>query len=140
MAVFFETSAGVKPHRLRKNALKQWIAAVAASHGKQVGEVSYRFCSDEEILQVNNQYLNHDYYTDIITFDYTEGEVVSGDIFISLDTVASNAELYKTDIKDELHRVIIHGLLHLCGLKDKSAAAARKMRAAEDEALKTLQI
>ena len=97
--------------------------------------MGYIFCSDEKILEVNRQYLQHDYYTDIITFDYSEGDRISGDIFISIDTVRSNAEKYGTNFDDELHRVIIHGILHLCGLKDKSEADSKKMRKAEDKAL-----
>jgi len=135
MAVFFESSEGAVFPKIRKLAVKQWIGQIAHSLSKRLGEVSYRFCSDKEILLVNNQYLKHDYYTDIITFDYSEGDLIAGDIFISLDTVGSNAVKYGVDYQKELHRVIIHGVLHLCGLKDKTDEEARQMRQAEDAAL-----
>jgi rRNA maturation RNase YbeY len=94
------------------------------------------FCDDEHILAVNREYLQHDYYTDIITFDYCEDDVVNGDLVISLDTVRSNAELFGKDYDEELHRVIIHGVLHLCGLNDKGPGERELMEAAEDRALK----
>ena len=97
-----------------------WVRAVAASYGKRVGEVAYVFCNDDKILEVNRQYLQHDYFTDIITFDYCEGDMISGDLFISLDTVRSNAELFNKPYDEELHRVIIHGILHLVGIDRKS--------------------
>lgn len=123
---------------IKKNDTKRWIKSVASTHGKKIGAVNYLFCTDEKILEVNNHYLQHDFYTDIITFDYSEKDTLSGDIFISLDTVRSNSQKYQTEYIDELHRVIIHGVLHLCGIKDKSATEAKKMRAAEDKALKLL--
>ncbi len=116
-----------------------WVKAVAATYGKRVGEVAYVFCDDEEILKVNRQYLKHDYYTDIITFDYCEGDLLSGDLFISLDTVKSNAELFGKTYEDELHRVIIHGILHLVGINDKGPGEREIMEAAEDKALALLQ-
>ena len=116
-----------------------WVKAVAATYGKSVGEVAYVFCDDEEILKVNRQYLKHDYYTDIITFDYCEGDLLSGDLFISLDTVKSNAELFGKTYEDELHRVIIHGILHLVGINDKGPGEREIMEAAEDKALALLQ-
>ncbi len=119
------------PHR----DTSAWIKAVAATYHKRVGELAYIFCDDEKILEVNRQYLQHDYYTDIITFDYTEGDVISGDIFISLDTVRSNAEEQGTDYAEELHRVIIHGVLHLCGIDDKGPGQREVMEAAENRAL-----
>ena len=112
-----------------------WVRAVAATYGKRVGEVAYVFCDDEKILEVNRQYLKHDYYTDIITFDYCEGDMLSGDLFISLDTVRSNAELFGKSYEDELHRVIIHGILHLVGINDKGPGEREIMEAAEDKAL-----
>ena len=99
-------------------------------------EVSVTFCDDEHILEVNNEYLGHDYYTDIITFDYCEDDVLNGDLVISLDTVHSNAELFGKAYDEELHRVIIHGILHLCGLNDKGPGEREQMEAAEDAALK----
>ena len=119
------------PHR----ETSAWVREVAASYGKRVGEVAYVFCSDEKILEVNRQYLQHDYYTDIITFDYCEGDVVSGDLFISLDTVRTNAEQFGKDYDEELHRVIIHGILHLCGINDKGPGEREIMEAAENRAL-----
>ncbi len=126
---------GVKMPALRKRDTSSWIRRVAATYGKRVGEIGYMFVSDERILQVNRDYLQHDYYTDIITFDYTEGDTVSGDIVISLDTVRSNAEKYGKSYDEELHRVIIHGILHLCGLHDKAPGEREQMEAAENKAL-----
>lgn len=126
------------PH-ISHRATSAWVRAVAATYGKRVGEVAYVFCDDEKILEVNRQYLNHDYYTDIITFDYCEGDVLSGDLFISLDTVKSNAELFGKTYDDELHRVIIHGILHLCGINDKGPGEREIMEAAEDRALALLE-
>ena len=122
---------------IKKREVTEWIKQVAASYGKRVGEVAYIFCDDEKILEVNRQYLQHDYYTDIITFDYTEGPRISGDLFISLDTVRTNAEQFADgDYRRELHRVIIHGILHLCGINDKGPGEREQMEAAEDRALK----
>ena len=122
---------------IKKREVTEWIKQVAASYGKRVGEVAYIFCDDEKILEVNRQYLQHDYYTDIITFDYTEGSRISGDLFISLDTVRTNAEQFADgDYRRELHRVIIHGILHLCGINDKGPGEREQMEAAEDRALK----
>jgi rRNA maturation RNase YbeY len=100
-----------------------------------VGEVGYLFCDDAHILQVNREFLNHDYYTDIITFDYCEGDTLNGDIVISTDTVRSNALQLGKDYGEELHRVIIHGILHLCGINDKGPGERQVMEAAEDRAL-----
>lgn len=116
-------------------ATTDWVKAVAASYGKRVGEIAYIFCDDEKILEINRQYLTHDYYTDIISFDYTEGDRISGDLFISLDTVRSNAELFQKEYEEELHRVIIHGVLHLCGINDKAPGEREIMEEAEDKAL-----
>ena len=102
--------------KIKKRENNAGIKAVAAVYGKKVGEIAYIFVDDEKILDVNRQYLQHDYYTDIITFDYCEGDVISGDLFISLDTVRSNAELVGATYENELKRVIIHGILHLCGI------------------------
>ena len=119
--------------------VRDWIKEVAATYQKKVGEIAYFFCDDEKILEVNRQYLQHDYYTDIITFDYCEGNKLSGDLFISLDTVRSNSELFGTDYNTELHRVIIHGILHLCGINDKGPGEREIMEAAENRALELLQ-
>ena len=109
---------------------------MAGGYGKIVGNLCYRFCSDEVILSTNRQFLQHDYYTDIITFDYTNGRKIGGDMLISLDTVASNAEGLGVPYERELLRVIVHGVLHLCGLKDKAPGEREQMEAAENEALK----
>lgn len=121
--------------KLKKTALKAWIKAVAEKHGFKLGDISYIFCSDKRILEVNNQFLQHDYYTDIITFDYTEGNKISGDLFISLDTVKTNAEKFNAEYDQEFHRVIIHGILHLCGINDKGPGEREIMEANENEAL-----
>lgn len=105
-----------------------WLRRVVASHGRRLGEVNYVFCDDEEILEVNRRYLQHDYYTDIITFDYSGGNVLSGDLYISLDTVRSNAELFGRPYDEELHRVLVHGVLHLVGINDKARANAKLWR------------
>lgn len=118
--------------------VREWIKKVALSYGKRVGEIAYFFCNDDKILAVNREYLQHDYYTDIITFDYCQGSRLSGDLFISLDTVRSNAEMLGTEYDTELHRVIIHGVLHLCGINDKGPGEREIMEAAEDKALALL--
>ena len=123
---------------IKKREMNAWIKAVAQKYGRRVGDIGYMFVSDEKILEVNRQYLGHDYYTDIITFDYDEGNRINGDIVISLDTVATNAEQYGKTYEDELHRVIIHGILHLCGINDKGPGEREIMEAAENEALAML--
>ena len=128
-------TVNVKMPAIRRRDTSAWVKAVAASYGKKVGEIAYIFVDDEEILRVNREYLQHDYYTDIITFDYTEGDTISGDLFISLDTVRTNAEQFGKPYEEELHRVIIHGILHLCGINDKGPGEREIMEAAEDKAL-----
>ena len=128
-------TVNIKMPAIRRRDTSAWVKAVAASYGKKVGEIAYIFVDDEEILRVNREYLQHDYYTDIITFDYTEGNTISGDLFISLDTVRTNAEQYGKPYEEELHRVIIHGILHLCGINDKGPGEREQMEAAEDKAL-----
>lgn len=123
---------------IRQEAVSAWIKAVAESYGKKVGKISYIFCSDEKILEVNRQYLQHDYYTDIITFDYTDGNKISGDLFISLDTVRTNAKAFHTTYHEELHRTIIHGVLHLCGINDKGPGEREIMEENENRALAML--
>lgn len=115
--------------------LFSWYKDVVDQYDKDLGEVTLVFCNDEYLLEMNKEHLDHDYYTDIITFDYTEGKIVSGDLFISVDRVRDNAEEFKVDFRDELHRVCIHGVLHLCGLKDKNEEDEMRMREAEDLAL-----
>lgn len=129
----------VKMPEISHRETTKWVRAVAASYGKRVGEVAYVFCNDDKILEVNRQYLKHDYFTDIITFDYCEGDMLSGDLFISLDTVRTNAELFHKTYDDELHRVIIHGILHLVGINDKGPGEREIMEAAENKALNLLQ-
>ncbi len=129
---------GVALPSIKKRKTSSWIKVIAETHGKTVGDIGYVFCSDEKILEVNRQYLQHDYYTDIITFDYSEGNVISGDLYISLDTVKSNAETFKADYEQELYRVIIHGVLHLCGIDDKTPEDQSLMTKCEDQALAIL--
>lgn len=126
---------GVKMPKIKKRETTAWIKAVAASYGRKTGDIGYMFVSDEKILEVNREYLGHDYYTDIITFDYDEDDTISGDVVISLDTVRTNAELFGKSYDDELHRVIIHGILHLCGVNDKGPGEREIMEAAENKAL-----
>ena len=128
-------SEGVRMPKIKKRDTSAWIKAVAASYGRKVGEIGYLFVDDEKILEVNREYLGHDYYTDVITFDYDEDETVSGDIVISLDTVRSNAQLFGKTYEEELYRVIIHGILHLCGINDKGLGEREIMEAAENKAL-----
>lgn len=118
-----------------KQRIRRWIAEVVAREGKTVGEIGYQFCDDACLLRANQEYLGHDTYTDIITFDYVDGNVVSGDIMISVDRLRENARRYNVPFEQELHRVIIHGVLHLLGQKDKSPAESEEMRKREDEAL-----
>lgn len=112
-----------------------WLRRVAENHGRRVGDINYVFCSDEEILALNRQYIGHDYYTDHIGFDYSAGDILSGDIYVGIETVATNAELFGKTYDDELHRVIVHGLLHLVGFKDKTPEERAVMETAEDHAL-----
>lgn len=123
---------------IKRRAVSAWVKAVAATYGKKVGEIAYIFCDDEKILEVNREYLQHDYYTDIITFDYCEGDTISGDLFISLDTVKSNSEIVGATYEQELFRVIIHGILHLCGINDKGPGEREIMEACENKALAML--
>lgn len=125
--------------KIKKRETTAWIKAVVATYKRRLGDIGYMFVDDEKILEVNREYLGHDYYTDVITFDYDEDDVVSGDIVISLDTVRSNAELFGKEYDDELHRVIIHGILHLCGINDKGPGEREIMEAAENKALALLK-
>ena len=125
--------------KISKRKVSAWIKEVATRHGYRVGEISYLFCDDEKILEVNREYLQHDYYTDIITFDYTEGDKINGDLFISLDTVKSNSEKFATSYEEEFYRVVIHGILHLCGFKDKEEAEEARMREEENKAISSLE-
>ena len=129
---------GIAMPKIKKRLTSKWIKAVAASHGRKVGEVGYLFVNDDKILEVNREYLGHDYYTDIITFDYCQGNRIAGDLFISLDTIRTNAEQFQAPYETELHRVIIHGILHLCGINDKGPGEREIMEAAENKALDLL--
>lgn len=128
-------SQNVEMPALDWEAVERWIVEVARRHDRRTGVLTYIFCDDERILEVNRQYLNHDYYTDIITFDNTTGRLIRGDMFISLDTVATNAEAVGAVYDEELMRVIIHGVLHLCGINDKGPGEREIMEAHENEAL-----
>lgn len=118
--------------------MQRWIAEVATAHHRKLGDIAYIFCDDEKIIEVNRQFLNHDYFTDIITFDYSVGKKISGDMFISLDTVRTNAEQFGSTYNNELLRVIIHGILHLCGIDDKGPGQREIMEAEENKALDML--
>ena len=137
---------GVKMPPIRRRQISAWVKAVAATYGKRVGDIGYIFCNDDKILEVNQQYLQHDYYTDIITFDYSDDalltgkkDTIAGDLFISLDTIRTNAEQQGATYEEELHRVIIHGILHLCGINDKGPGEREIMEAAENKALTLLK-
>lgn len=123
---------------IQKTEVSDWLKHIAASYGKVVGDICYIFVDDETILDVNRRFLGHDYYTDHIGFDYSQGNAIGGDIYISLDTVRTNAELYDATFREELHRIIVHGLLHLCGLCDKTDEEEKQMHQAEDAALERL--
>ena len=130
----------IKSPEISKQEISQWIKSIAQEYNKKIGEIAYVFCSDACILKINNEYLQHNYYTDIITFDYSTKNIISGDIFISLDTVKSNAEQYNQPFETELHRVIIHGILHLCGQADKSPEERREMTRRENLALEKIKL
>lgn len=125
----------IAPPPLHRQTIAGWVDRVVESHGCKVGEINYVFCNDEEILDVNRRYLQHDYYTDIITFDYSRDDILSGDLYISLDTVRTNADLFGRPYEEELHRVLIHGVLHLVGINDKATGEREIMEAAENAAL-----
>lgn len=133
--MIYYQSEDIKMPKIAKRKVSAWVKEVAKRHGYKVGDISYIFCSDEKILEVNRQYLQHDYYTDIITFDYTEESVISGDLFISLDTVRTNAEQFNVSYESEFYRVVIHGILHLCGINDKGPGEREVMEAHENESL-----
>lgn len=134
MAIYFSTE-NIDFELEDASRVKKWIIAVVEAQGKRVGNLNYLFCDDAYLIGVNQTYLNHDTYTDIITFDYVEGNVVSGDILISVERVRENAHLFNTSFEQELHRVIIHGVLHLLGQADKSDEDAAEMRRKEESAL-----
>ncbi|PCJ81914.1 MAG: rRNA maturation RNase YbeY [Bacteroidetes bacterium] len=125
---------------IAKKAVKAWLENVISLKKLSLGDISIVLCSDEHLLSVNKEYLDHDYYTDIITFDYTEEDVISGDLLISYDRVKENARKEGVRVQDELKRVMVHGLLHLCGYKDKSNRDAKIMRSEEDKALNLFHV
>jgi len=134
MAVLFFTE-DIKEVRIPKRKIKTWINQCITSKECVTGQINYIFCSDEYLKKINIQYLNHDYYTDIITFNYNENKTINGDIYVSLDRVRDNANTYKVNFHTELQRVVIHGVLHLLGLDDHTDSEKKKMRKAEDECI-----
>jgi len=134
MAIYF-SSENIKFDLRGKLKVKKWITELITAQNKKVGDISYLFCDDAYLIEVNRTYLDHDTYTDIITFDYVEGDTISGDILISVERVKENAQLFNTTFDQELHRVIIHGVLHLLGQGDKTEAEAAQMRKKEEAAL-----
>ena len=134
MAIYF-SSENIKFDLRGKLKVKRWITDLVKAQNKKVGDISYLFCDDAYLIEVNRTYLDHDTYTDIITFDYVEGDTISGDILISVERVKENAQLFNTTFDQELHRVIIHGVLHLLGQGDKTEAEAAQMRKKEEAAL-----
>jgi len=137
MAVLYY-SYDVKVPPFKRRQISNWIKSVASVYNKKIGTIAYIFCNDEKILEVNKEFLQHDYYTDIITFEYNEGDTILGDIYISLDTVKSNSETFKTKPEEEIYRVMIHGVLHLCGINDKTPEERKYMTECENRALKLL--
>jgi len=135
--ITFNTQGMVMPP-INQTRLTEWINEVASSYGRRTGDINYIFVDDEEILRINREFIHHDYYTDHIGFDYSEANIIIGDIYISLDTVKSNAEKFKVSYDQELHRVIIHGVLHLCGIDDKGPGEREVMEEAENRALALL--
>ncbi len=136
--IVYMTQGNVEMPRLNEEAVRDWIVEVARRHGQKVGCLTYVFCDDVYILATNREFLGHDYYTDIITFDYTNSRHIAGDMVISLDTVLSNAQGLSTPYETELMRVIIHGVLHLCGINDKGPGEREIMEQHENDALAIL--
>ena len=135
MAITFQDQ-NIKFKLSEKIKIKLWIKTIIESEKKQLGQLNFVFTTDEEILKTNLQFLKHNTYTDIITFDYCEGKIINGDITISVERVKENAEKFKTEFETEIKRVIIHGVLHLCGYKDKTEKELKVMRSRENAALK----
>lgn len=134
--IYFEDTLEISG--ITSDFYEQWLSEVTRLENKKLGDVTLIFCSDEYLLNINQTYLDHDYYTDIITFDYTEGDFVSGDLYISVDRVSENAGINDVSFLNELNRVVVHGVLHLCGYKDKSDEEEKQMRRKEDDALNLL--
>ena len=137
--ITFNTQGTAMPN-ICEAEVSAWIRQVAKSYEKVVGDVNYIFVDDETMLDINRRFIGHDYYTDHIGFDYSKDDSLSGDIYISIDTVKSNADLFGVTENEELHRIIIHGLLHLCGLRDKTDEERATMQLAEDKALQIWKI
>ncbi|MEG0795045.1 MAG: rRNA maturation RNase YbeY [Odoribacter sp.] len=137
--LFFKEGKIEYPSFFSDTLTLEWLDRIAAHYGKSIGIISFIFCDDEYILSVNRQYLQHDYYTDVITFDYCEGELLSGDVFISLDTVKSNSMEFNTDFENEFNRVVCHSVLHLIGFKDKTEPDSVEMRKNENICLDLLK-
>ena len=138
MAIFFHT-IDVEPRLKHKTALKSWIKDCVLGENKKTGELNIIFCSDEHLLEMNRTHLNHDYYTDIITFDFSQDNIISGDLYISFDRLKDNAQKNKVSLVNETQRVIIHGVMHLCGYKDKTKSDAKLMRQMEAKCLEKIQ-
>jgi probable rRNA maturation factor len=138
MAIFFH-NADINPKLKHKTALKRWMRDQILSENHEVGTINVIFCSDHYLIEVNRTHLNHDYYTDIITFDYCEDKLVSGDLYISFERVIENSSKFQKTAQNELYRVIIHGVMHLCGYKDKTKSEAILMRHKEEMALQKIQ-
>lgn len=139
MAIQFFTE-DISSISIKKIILKKWISNLIKNENCVLGDLNIIFCSDDYILTINNQYLKHDYYTDIITFDYCVDKTINGDLFISIDTVKTNSEKFKTSYNQELHRVIFHGVLHLVGFKDKTPKDEKLMRKKENQYLEMFEI
>lgn len=138
MAVYFQSENKFELNDDEKNARAQWVISAIEASGNNCGELTYIFCSDDFLLDINQRYLQHDTFTDIITFDYSQDDLISGDIFISTERVRENAAAFEVDFKHELARVMIHGVLHLLGFDDHSEEDKKKMRAEEDRLISTL--
>ena len=128
-------SEGIKKPRFPYKFISEWLKGIVLKYNKSVGQITYIFCDDEYLLEINVKYLRHDFYTDIVTFDYCENDVISGDLFISLDRVSENAELFGVSFNEEFLRVIVHGLLHLLGYGDHTVSEKRLMRELENQCL-----
>ena len=139
MAISYFTKNTTLPKQFKKRLIKQWIKDIIHGFGKTTGAINYIFCDEDTIIAINRQYLQHDYYTDILTFDDTKDNVLAGDLYISLETVKSNSIKYKTNFLFELYRVMIHGIFHLIGINDKTKKERKHMTSEENKALKMLQ-
>jgi probable rRNA maturation factor len=134
-AIHFQQEEGLDFVLKEQAAITAWIKKVIKQEGKKCGELLYFFCSDKYLLRINKDFLKHNTYTDIVTFDYSEAGTIAGEIYVSIDRIKENAAIYKQPFNKELKRVLIHGVLHLCGYTDKTEALKKKMRQKEDDAL-----